>query len=342
MLTGRGRFVADCVTDATLHAGFLRSDFASAKCLSLDVSAARNVTGLVAVFTAEDLAAGGIGPMVHADMPREDGGVAGSFPQPILCSAEIRHMGEPVAMAIAQSSDAISDAIEAIEVEMDETPPIEGVAFHRKFGNQEAALESLSSATHRHRVSMSAPRATAFSIEPRGAIATPQENGCLAYRCSTQNPFALREQICRQMGWETDRLRVFAEDVGGSFGLKSFMTREDAALVWAADKLGREIAWLPSRSEAMLSDSQGRGITGHVEVGLDADLKIISVTADIDIDAGAYPDRRAFGFMCNINGLTGMYHIPNVSAHVTGQLSPRLPLVPLRGNGRAIMRLELD
>ncbi|MCG6901247.1 MAG: xanthine dehydrogenase family protein molybdopterin-binding subunit [Rhodobacter sp.] len=334
LLAGQGRYVADFVTPDTHFAGFLRSDQASARIDAIDTSGARGMPGVLAVFTAQDLAKDGVGPLTHVPMPRHPGATPGEYPEPVLCDTRIRHLGEPVALVVADTRAALVDALDAIVLELSATPPPQGVAFERHFGDADAARAAMELACHRHRLAMEVPRITAAALEPRGAIARPDATGGLQYRASTQNPFALRNQIAAHLGWQADRLQVVAADVGGSFGLKGYMTREDAALAWAARRLGVEVAWLPSRSETMLADAQGRGVTGALEIGLDADLKIRAIEARFEIDAGAYPGRRSFGLMNNINGLTGMYVIPHLSVEVTGTLSARAPLAPFRGNGR--------
>ncbi len=334
LTTGQGRYVADHVQPGTAHAAFLRSDRASARIATLDASAARAMDGVLAVFTAEDFSNAGIGDMDHVELPREDGGTAGHFPEPILCRDAIRHIGEAVALVVAETPAIAADALEAIILDLADDAPASGRAFYRAFGQQDATRSALNEAVHRVTVPVDIPRVTAFALEPRGAIATPLPDGGLQYRASTQSPFALRNQIADQLGLPPDSLHCVAADVGGSFGLKGFMTREDAALVFAARALSQEIAWLPGRSETMLADAQGRGVSGQVTLGLDADLSILGVSASLTVDAGGYPGRRAFGLMNNINGLTGCYRIGAVWAEVQGVLSPRAPLAPFRGNGR--------
>jgi carbon-monoxide dehydrogenase large subunit len=334
LTTGRGRFLADHVTSETWHAGFRRADIASARIDRIDVGAAAALPGVLAVFTAADLAADGVGPIGHDPLPRDDGAPPGDYPQPILCHTAIRHIGEPVALVVAEDPAALADGIEAIELELSEAEPVSGLAFLRRFGAAGPVREALSSAPHRHKISIDIPRMTALALEPRGAIATPDGAGGLQYRASTQNPFAMRDQMAAHFGWDRDSLHVVADDVGGSFGLKGFMAREDAALAWAARRLGRQLAWLPGRSETILADAQGRGVRGEVEIAADAGLNILALEARFEIDAGAYPGRRAFGLMNNLNGLTGMYRIPRLSVEVEGRLSARAPLAPFRGNGR--------
>lgn len=334
LCSGAGGFVSDFVTQGTVFAGFVRSDIASGVIEALDLSEVRGMPGVLGAFDASDLKKGGLCDISHEPLPREDGGVAGSYPQPILCRDRICHLGEPLAVIVATDRAALARALDAVVPDIREAEPVSGRAFFRRFGDATAAVDAMTGAAHRKRVSLHVPRMTAFPLEPRGAIATPDGAGGLTYRASTQNPFALRAQLAEHLGIAPDRFRALAQDVGGSFGLKGFMAREDAALAWAALKLGREIAWLPTRSEAMLADAQGRGVTGEIEIGLDQDLRIKAVLAQFSIDCGAYPGRRAYGLMNNVGGMCGMYDIPAIGVEIEGILSPRLPLAPFRGNGR--------
>ncbi len=334
MLTGQGRYLADAIPKGALFAGFVRADLASAKIARLDTGAAAAMPGIRAVLTAADLARDGIAPLPHDPLPRDDGGAPGNHPVPILCADRVRHLGEPLALVVAETQGALPGAIEAVGVDLAEAPAIAGLAFARRFGDEAATRAALDRASHRHRIGIEVPRCTALALEPRGAIATPDGQGGLSYRASTQNPFAIRDQMAAHFGWDPAALHVTAGDVGGSFGLKGHMTREDAALAWAARRLGATIAWLPGRSETILADAQGRGVAGEVEIGLSADLDILAVAGRFTVDCGAYPGRRAFGLMNNINGLTGMYRVAHAFALVEGRLSARAPLAPFRGNGR--------
>lgn len=333
LLTGAGGFVADHCGADVCHAAFLRAPVASGRLRGLRVAEAAAMPGIRAVLTNAELAADGIGPIAHEALPRDDGGAPVVRPQPILADAEISHLGQAVALVVGDSAAAVQDALEAIELEIDAAPPPAGIAFLRRFGEAEAVETALAGAAHRATVRLDWPRASAFALEPRGALAQPHGEGLL-YRASTQNPFALRAQIAAQLGLEPQAIRVVAGDVGGSFGLKGFMAPEDAALCWAARRLGLALCWLPGRGESLLADAQGRGASAEVTVGLDRDLGILAIRASFRIDAGAFPGRRAFGVMNNLGGLTGMYRVPRVSVEVAGHLSARPPLAPYRGNGR--------
>ncbi|MBD3677934.1 MAG: xanthine dehydrogenase family protein molybdopterin-binding subunit [Rhodobacteraceae bacterium] len=334
LLKGEGRYLSDCIGPEGRFAGFLRSPLASGRIVTLDIAAAREIPGVAAIFTGQDLREAGVGPIEHTPMSRDDGGAPGQFPQPILSEDVIRHIGEPIAIVVADTEAAVADAIEAIVVDFDAAEPVSGLAFCKRLGDRATTDGIIAAAPHVARVQVDLPRVTAMALEPRGGIARVDGQGRLHYRSSTQNPFAMRAQLAAQLFWGEGDIHVVAQDVGGSFGLKGFMTREDAALCWAARKLGGEIAWRSTRSEAMLGDAQGRGARASVTVALDEDLSILALDADFVVDVGAYPSRRSQGVANNINGMTGVYHIPSVSVEIRGELSNRAPLAPFRGNGR--------
>ncbi len=333
LLRGEGLYVSDALTAQTAFAGFVRSDSASAKLLSIDVEQALEIPGVLAVYTAADLEQDGVAWMGHEPLPRDDGGKVSDYPVPVLVGETVRHIGEPLAIVVAEDRGALADGIEAVWVEMEDVAAPEGVCFHRNLGDAEAVDAAFARASHRTRITLDIPRATVTAMEPRGIIVRPEGDG-LHIRSSSQNPFALRSDVAAHFGLAKEAIHVEAKDVGGSFGLKGPMMREDAAVVFAARKLGRELAWISTRSEALLADAQGRAVTGEVELGFDADQRLIALRGDFTIDAGAYPSRRAMGLVNNINGFTGMYEVQAVAATVTGRLSPRPPLAPFRGNGR--------
>ena len=259
LLTGAGRFLADFLTPGTCHAGFVRSDVGSGRVVSVETSAALALPGVRAVLTSQDLDSDGIAPLRQPALRRDDGGAAPPIDQPILAGDFVRHIGEPLALVVADSPEALAEAIETVMVEIEDEVPTTGLAFCCRFGDPgEAVDRALAGAAHVAEVMLTIPRMTAMALEPRGVIAQGSDPARLTLRASTQSPFALRDQIAAHFGWPKDAVRVLAGDVGGSFGLKGYMAAEDAALAWAARRLGLDLAWVPSRSETMLADAQGR------------------------------------------------------------------------------------
>ncbi|KMK65045.1 xanthine dehydrogenase family protein molybdopterin-binding subunit [Puniceibacterium sp. IMCC21224] len=331
LLRGGGLYAADDLDADVRFAGFVRSDMAAGRILAIQANDARAMPGVLGVFTAADMA--DLAPLTHDPLPRDDGGTAELFPIPVLCGTHVRHMGEPVALVVAKSKAALGDAIDAVWVDMDEEVPPQGVCFCRNVGDASATSDAFAKAAHTSTTHIEIARATVTSLEPRGLIVRHRDGG-LHVRASTQNPFALRADIAKHFGLAKSAVHVQASDVGGSFGLKGPMAREDAAVIWAARQLGVDLCWFSTRSEALLADAQGRAISGDIQLAFDSDHRLIGIDAAFDVDAGAYPSRRAMGIVNNIPGLAGMYAVPVAAASITGQLSARPPLAPLRGNGR--------
>lgn len=341
LLRGQGRFVADAVPDGALHAVFLRAEVDCATLDPIDAGAARAMPGVVAVVTGEDVLAAGIGPLPQTLPPRDDGGAAVRLPMPLLAQGHVRHLGEPLAVVLAESRAAALDALEALEPVVRPLAPETGIAAVARVGDPAAAKAAIAGAVHQIRARVAIPRLTAVPLEMRGCVAVPAGDR-LTLRTSTQNPFAVRKALAGVLGCDEAVLRILAPDVGGSFGLKGFLSREEAMVAWQAQVLGRPVAWMATRSESFLADHQGRGVVADMTLGLDADLRIVGLHGAFDVDLGAYPDRRAFGMANNAAGIGGIYDVPVAGAVVSGHLSPRAPLAPYRGNGRPEATLAIE
>jgi len=342
LLTGRGRFVADLTPPGGLHGVFVRADRASARLVALDATAALSVPGVAAVITAQDLVEWGVPPLPQDPLPRDDGGAPFDRPVPLLCSEVIRHAGEPLALVLAETLAAARDGAEAVEVTLEEAedPPV--TAFVKSMGDPNATAAALAGAAHVVTRAVTVPRAHALSLEPRGCLANSGSDGRLHLVSSTQNPPALLKPLAEVLGLPVDRVRVTAGDVGGSFGLKGFLTREEALVALAAHRLGRPVGWIATRSESLLADHLGRGVTGEVQLGFDRDLRIVAMSARMTLDAGAYVSRRSLGIVNNAGGLAGVYAIPVAHLRLEGVTSPAPPVAPYRGHGRPEMTLAIE
>ncbi|MBD3763435.1 MAG: xanthine dehydrogenase family protein [Rhodobacterales bacterium] len=341
LLTGRGRYVADLIPADGLHAVFLRADRAPAQLARIDVSAARALPGVPLVLTAADLAAQGVPPLPQNPLPQDEGG---SFdrPVPLICADLVRHAGEPLALVLAETLVQALDAAEAIELDLAEAsdPPV--TAFVRSMGDAAACAAALRGAAHVITRAVVVPRIRALQLEPRGCLARLDPDGRLHLTTSCQSPLGLRKPLANLLGLPADQVRVTAGDVGGSFGLKGFLTREEALIALAARLTGRPVGWVATRSESLLADHQGRGISGRVTLGLDADLRILALQADLTLAAGAYASARSLGMINNAGGLTGVYDIPVAHARIAGVTSAAPPIAPYRGHGRPEATLAVE
>ena len=353
-VTGQGRYTDDRMPDGVLHAVFLRSQHAHAVIARIYVEAARAMPGVVAVFTGEDLARDGIGPLKGTvNFARADGSPALVTYRPLLAGERVRHVGEALAMVIAESAARAADAAEAILVEMEDQPGVahagaaldpgapvvwgeapDNIGFAWSGGDAGRAAAALSGAAHVVRLQTAISRVTAASVEPRKAYATPFEDGRLELRTGSQNPFVLKTMAEKALGLESGSLRVVVDDVGGSFGMKGGAYAEDLLLLHAARKLNRPVAWRSDRTEAFLTDNQGRDVEVDARLGLDRDGRFVALDVSYRLNVGAYLSNRSLGAINNIGGLAGMYRIGAIAARATGVMTHTVPVAPYRGAGR--------
>jgi aerobic carbon-monoxide dehydrogenase large subunit len=351
LLLGQGRYTADTVPEGCLHAAFLRSPHAHAKLTRLSTDAAKVLPGIVAIYTAADL-----GPNVRIGgkiaLKRTGGADAPFTPRQVLIGETSRHVGEPVAIVVAQSHAQALDAIEAIEAEFDELPAIvdpndaivpgaaaiwaeapDNVAFLWRHGAADEVAEYVKTAAHVVRLHCPVSRVSAAPMEGRAVLAIPAGERLEAI-AATQSPFGWRDSVAAALGITKESVHLRAEDVGGGFGLKSDATREEVATCWAARKLGRPVRWISDRAEALVCDDHGRDVDAQATLALDKDGKFLAFRVDYIVDIGAYVSGRSTGPINNIGGIAGVYATKAIAAEVRGVFTHSVPTVPYRGAGR--------
>jgi carbon-monoxide dehydrogenase large subunit len=352
-VSGHGRFTADIVPDNALHAVFLRSNVAAGVITSLDCSAAKTAPGVVSVLTALDAAADGVANMVWTGGPvREDGGVTVDSPRPLLSGKEIRHLGEPVAMVIADTRQAAADAAELIEMQIDAADAValsvehmlggplvwpgtnDNIASLHRQGNRDEVDAILAKSAHVSHFAFDISKITACTMEMRASIGFIDENGKSSLTTSAQSPYQLHGELAQLFGISPDEVRVTSPDVGGSFGMKGALYREDALVVWAARRLGRPVFWTADRGEAFLSDEHARAVSGTASLGLDAEGNFTALWVDARIDAGAYLSRRTKGLLNNMGGVAGQYKTPAIATQMSFFFTNTMQTSPYRGFGR--------
>ena len=353
LLTGRGNYSADPHPPGMLHAVLVRSHHAHAAIDGIDVSTARAMPGVVAVFTAADLTdvapiPGGIG------FPRPGGGPAPKTDRPLLASDRVRFVGEPVAVVLSDTIGAAKDAVEAVMVDYRELPLVtdvvaalepaspkvwhdvpDNIGFLWTRGDADATDAALRSAAHVARLQFTVSRVTANTMEPRGAWADVGADGRMVIHAAHQSPYNLRNGMASgNFNIKPTDIRVLTIDVGGSFGMKSGVQPEYALVAWAARKLGRPVRWISDRTEGFLSDEQAREMRITVELGLDAEHKFTALRLRWDANLGAYVTGRSGWPVGNIGGTAGVYHIPTMYAQAFGILTNTVPTAAYRGAGR--------
>ncbi|HEY7578139.1 MAG TPA: xanthine dehydrogenase family protein molybdopterin-binding subunit [Acetobacteraceae bacterium] len=353
LLTGKGNYSADPQPSGLLHAVLVRSPQAHATVGRIDVSAAAAMPGVVAVFTAADLT--DVGPIPGGiGFPRPDGGPAPKTDRPLLAAGQVRFVGEPVAVVLAETAGAGKDAAEAVMVDYQELPLVtdpvaalrpdspkvwnelpDNIGFLWKRGEVDATDAALRASAHVARLQFSVSRVTAASMEPRAAWADIEADGRVMVHASHQSPYNLRNGMANgNFNIKRTDLRVLTADVGGSFGMKSGVQPEYALVAWAARRLRRPVRWVEDRTEAFLTDEQAREMRITVELGLDAQNRFTALKLRWDVNLGAYVTARSGWCVGNIGGTAGVYQIPTIYAASCGIMTNTMPTAAYRGAGR--------
>jgi carbon-monoxide dehydrogenase large subunit len=289
LLTGRGRFVDDIVPEGALFAYFFRATVAHAEILVLDVRAARRAPGVHLVLTADDLAASGVVlGMQFATVPNRDGSKGAGPERPVLARGRIRHVGEAVAMIVADSLAAAQDAAELIVLHTRDLPVALSVtgggaaihpeapgnlAFDWAIGDDDAVETSLAASAHRVSLDVLHNRVIVNSLEARAAFA--EWDGARLHLCvNGQGVWIQKRELARMLGLPPAAVRVTNPDVGGGFGMKAMTYPEYVVIAQAARLLGHPVRWASDRTEAMLSDNAGRDLVARAELGFDAAHRI--------------------------------------------------------------------
>ena len=351
-VAGAGRYTADLLPWDALHAVFLRSPIARGRIRHLSIDAARSAAGVTAILTADDAAQDGVEYMVWTGAPvRDDGAASSESQRPLLNRAVIRHLGEPVCMIIAKTQKAALDAMELIDVAYDADDEIalsiddlqgplvwpgsaDNIAAFHRLGDKPAVDAALAKAAQTVRFDFDISKVTACTIEMRSALGSIDANGKLCLTTSAQSPFALHGELAKLFDLPTDQIRVIAPDVGGSFGMKGALYREDALVVWAAKRLQQAVFWSADRSESFISDEHARAVCGTAVLGLDADGLFTGLWVEANTDTGAYLSRRTKGMLNNIGGVAGQYKTPVIASALTFFYTNTMQTSPYRGFGR--------
>lgn len=355
LLTGQALFVDDVQMPGMLHAAFLRSDYAHARLRSIDVSAARAHPGVVAVYTAEDM--GDFwrpGPLLVPAPHSIPGLIFNKRTQIPLVRDKARHVGEPLAVVIADSRYTAEDALADILLDMD---PLDAVTDLEQALKPGSALvhddlpSNLAAHVVQHKGHYAEARARAdvvvrrrISID-RGAAAALENRGYVAWWdpkmqqltmwATTQAPIALRNVMAGMLGLSETDVRVIAPFVGGGFGPKIMLAQpEEVLLCWATRRLGRPIKWIEDRAENFVCTTQERSQLHDVEIALTRDGKIVGLQDVFLHDTGAY-DPYALTVPLNTQTHTmGPYNIPNFHTEYRVVFTNKMIVTPVRGAGR--------
>jgi len=360
LITGNGRYTDDIKLDRMTQAYVLRAQVAHANIKKIDTTAARTMPGVLLVLTGEDVKADGLGDVpCHAPLNNRDGSPRRDTPRPALATGKVRHVGQPVALVVAETLAQAQDAAEAIQIDYEQLPSVtdaraalqkgapqlfDGIPGNLVFDwdndtSDFAAVDAaFAKAAHVTRLEIINNRVVANSMEPRNAIGDyDAASGRPVLYTATQGSHFVRDPLAEAvLKVPKEKLRVVTPpNVGGGFGMKAFVYPEQALVVWAAGKLKRPVRWQSDRSEGFLSDNQGRDHYTKAELALDAKGKFLGIRVELIANVGAYLSPMGpFIPTRSTDLISGLYTTPALGINVKGVVTNTVPVCAYRGAGR--------
>ncbi|MEP6678793.1 MAG: xanthine dehydrogenase family protein molybdopterin-binding subunit, partial [Betaproteobacteria bacterium] len=355
-LTGAGQYTDDVTMANQTHAYFLRSPHAHAKIRAIDTSKAKAAPGVVAVYTGADLE-GVNGLPCGWLITSVDGTPMKEPPHHVLAKGKVRHVGDQLALVIAETIEQAKDAAELIDVDYEVLPAVVNPADALKpgapqihdeapgnkcytwaIGDKAAVDAAFATAAHVTRIDIVNNRLIPNAIEPRAAVAAYDRAGeAYTLYVTSQNPHVERLLMTAfVLGLPEHKVRVIAPDVGGGFGSKIYLYAEETAMVWASKRVNRPIKWVCERSESFLSDAHGRDHVTHAELALDKDGKFLALRVHTVAAMGAYLSTFASCIPTILYAtlLAGQYTTPAIYCEVTASFTNTAPVDAYRGAGR--------
>jgi carbon-monoxide dehydrogenase large subunit len=356
-LTGRGRYTDDVASSRALHLAFTRSPVAAGAVDGIDVSAAREIPGVRGVFTAADLHRPGLtAVLTRPEFVRTT--------MPLLADDAVRFVGEPVVAVVADDAYLAEDGADAVVLRLSERVPVvtiaeslagagpvhdaapDGTLIDLTMFDDPAVATELAGAALVVEKDVSSARLCASPMEARTALAEWNDrDGQLVLHLSTQVPHQVRSALAEVMGLPERSVRVIAPDVGGGFGLKCVVGREELVAAMLARELRRPVRWVEDRRDSLTASFQGHEERFHVRAGFDSDGRLLALDADILCDVGAY---SAYPFTCGVEplmaaaDLPGVYKLPRYSARTRAVATNKPPTAPYRGVSRPQIVLVME
>ena len=364
-VTGRGCYTDDLQIEGAVWCAFVRSPYAHADVTRLDATAAEAAPGVVAAFTVQDYYADGHKPMSHIPVPLDAVDAKKptfantpetpvfDAPHPPLADGRVRHVGEAVAMIVAETRDAARDAAELVEVDYRPLPAVisqldalaEGapqvwdgapgnLCFDQGFGDEAETAAAFEGAHLVLERDFQTSRVVTCQMEPRAAVGRyDAENDVYELLSGSQGAVRQRVELAMALGLPVERCRVVCPDTGGGFGTRTTLYAEQLLVTWAAKRLGRPVRWTSDRSEAFLSDYQGRDLLTRAAMAFDAEGRIRAMRSDVIGNIGAH----TVSFVPVANNYrvtTTAYDVPVAHVRCRGVLTNTAPTAPFRGAGR--------
>ncbi len=357
-LSGHGHYVDDINRPGQLYAAMVRSDRPHARLLGIDTAAAKSAPGVAAVFTGADMQADAIGGLPCGWVVKnKDGSPQAEPPHPVLAVGKVRHVGDPVAVVIANTRQEARNAAELVNVQYEDLPGVATVhdavkpgaalvhddvpgnqCYDWEIGDKAVVDKAVAGAAHVVKLDLTNNRLIPNAMEPRAAIGDYDEStGEHTLYTTSQNPHVIRLLMgAFVLHIPESQLRVVAPDVGGGFGSKIYHYAEEAIVTWAAAKVKRPVKWTCDRSEAFISDAHGRDHVSTAEMALDKDGKFLALRVKTVANMGAYLSTFAPSIPTYLYAtlLAGVYSTPVIYAEVKAVFTNTVPVDAYRGAGR--------
>ncbi len=356
-LTGNGHYTDDINRPGQSHAWILRSPHAHARIKGIDIAKAAAADGVIAILTGEDMAADGVGGLPCGwQIHNKDGSPMAEPAHPPLAVDKVRHVGDQVAIVIAETRDAARDASELIAVDyevldaaVDMNTALEGKTlvhddvpsnrcFDWEIGDKAAVDDAFAKADRVVSIDLSNNRLIPNAMEPRAAVSEyDRTTGQYTLYTTTQNPHVIRLLMgAFVLQIPEHKLRIVAQDVGGGFGSKIFHYAEEAVLTWAAAKVNRPIKWTAERTESFMTDAHGRDHVTHADLALDASGRFLGLRVSTKANLGAYLSTFGSSVPTYLYAtlLAGVYTTPAIYAEVQTVFTNTVPVDAYRGAGR--------
>jgi aerobic carbon-monoxide dehydrogenase large subunit len=355
LLVGAGRFVDDVTRPGLLHLGVVRSAEAHARLVKIAVGGARGLAGVVAAWTAHDL------PEVAGGLPEAYGAAykGRPFTEPVIARDLVRHVGEPVAVVVADDPARLADAMEAITVEYAPLAALADPEFalasatrlHEGWADNSTlpvgnavgdAATAMTSADVVIEARIRHPRLSAMTIETRATLAHLDETDTLVVMASMQNPYLLRDTIATTLGLPSERVRVITPDVGGAFGPKGSVYQDHLLVAAAALRLRRPVKHVETRREHLVATGHDREQVHDARLGLRRDGTIVALDDRFLADVGAYPVEGDGLTMNTVNHMPGPYRVPHYRSAGRSVVTNKTQNAAYRGAGRpeAVLVME--
>lgn len=360
-LRGEGRYTGDLHVEGMLHGVFVRSSVAHGVIRSIDMAEVGPIQGVVSIVTGREAEADGLGQLTTiVPLKNRDGSPLREARRPVLPATKVHHVGQPLALVVAETHEAARDGAECVSIEIDEldaaidaeaaladdAPTLHeeapgNLAFDWGNGDWEKAQAALAAAPHRVGIRMRQARMVGAALEGRAVLADYDAAGeRVVLHTASQGVHLIHEQLTKHaLHWPAERLRVVTPDVGGGFGPKFYAYPEQAALAWAAWRLRRAVRWISERTESFVSETHARAQVVEATLGFDDEGRFQAIAVDSVADMGAFLSTFAPGIPTDgmAKSIGGLYTTPVAALRVRGSYTNTVPVDAYRGAGKPPM-----